>query len=154
MANPKRPMDNLTLEGKELDDMYRKYQSSYGNKQKLLKSDYGIKMWMERYTKQEFKALYEATARSLMLEKGWTKVNDKVVIRYMVDRQSTELTEKQAQAFQKGMKEKGEYYTLREIYQTAPDKIKEMYDKLTEEGIGDSYQRKAIISSAFFGSPS
>lgn len=32
MATTKRTMDKLTLEGKELDEMYRKYLSSYGNK--------------------------------------------------------------------------------------------------------------------------
>ena len=155
MATPKRSMDKLTLEGRELDEMYRKYLSSYGNKQKTLKQEYGIKMWMERYTKDEFKALYEANARTMMMEKGWNKVNDKVVIREMVNKQSTELTEKQALAFQKGMKDLyNEHYTMKDIHQMAPDKIKEMYDKLLEDGITDSYERKAIISSAFFGSPS
>lgn len=150
----KRTMDKLTLEGRELDEMYRKYLSSYGNKQKQLKQEYGLKMWDERYTKEEFRALYEANARTLMMEKGWDKINDKVVIRQMVERQSTELTQKQAEAFQRGMREQyNKYYTLKEVYQMAPDKIKEMYDQLTEEGV-DSYQKKAIISSAFFGSPS
>lgn len=154
MASPKRPMDKLTLEGRELDEMYRKYLSSYGNKQKTLKQEYGVKMWMERYTKEEFKALYEANARTMMLEKGWDKVNDRVVIRQMVERQSTELTEKQALAFQRGMREMyGEHYSLKDIHQAAPDKIKEMYDKLVEDGVDSSYERRAIISAAFFGSP-
>ena len=155
MAATKRTMDKLTLEGRELDEMYRKYLSSYGNKQKAIKQEYGLKMWDERYTKEEFKALYEANARTMMLEKGWTKVNDKVVIRTMVDKQATELTEQQALAFQKGMKEQyNEHYTLKEVHNMAPNKIKELYDKLLEDGIESSYERKAIISSAFFGSPS
>ena len=155
MATTKRTMDKLTLDGKELDEMYRKYLSSYGNKQKSIKQEYGLKMWDERYTKEEFKALYEANARTMMLEKGWTKVNDKVVIRTMVDKQATELTESQALAFQKGMKELyNEHYTIREVHNMAPDKIKEMYERLAQEGVTSSYERKAIISSAFFGSPS
>lgn len=155
MATAKRTMDKLTLEGKELDEMYRKYLSSYGNKQKAIKQEYGLKMWDERYTKEEFKALYEANARTMMLEKGWIKVNDKVVIRTMVDKQATELTEPQAAAFQKGMKELyNEHYTIKEVHTMAPEKIKEMYEKLEKDGVKSSYERKAIISSAFFGSPS
>lgn len=146
--------NELTLTGKALDEMYSKYLSSYGNKARELRKNYGIGMWDVKYTKQEFQAMYEAQARTLMIEKGWDKINDKVVIRNLVERQSTELTEKQAKAFQKGMKEQyGEHYTMKDIYTAAPDKIKEMYERLAEDGITSSYERKAIISAAFFGSP-
>lgn len=153
MATPKRPMDKLTLEGRELDDMYRKYLSSYGNKQKTQKQELGVGMWMERYSKEEFKAMYEAQARTMMLEKGWNKVNDKVVVRALVERQSTELTDAQAKAFQQGMKQQGKYMTMSEIHNTAPEQIKAMYEKMIEDGITDSYERQRLISAAFFGSP-
>lgn len=150
----KQKLEDLTLRGKALDEMYNKYLSSYGNKARELRKNYGIGMWDVKYTKQEFQAMYEAQARTLMIEKGWDKINDKVVIRNLVERQSTELTEKQAKAFQKGMKEQyGEHYTMKDIYTAAPDKIKEMYERLAEDGITSSYERKAIISAAFFGSP-
>lgn len=153
MATSKRPMDMLTLEGKELDEMYRKYLASYGNKQKTLKQDYGVKMWLERYSKEEFKAQYEANARTMMLEKGWTKINDKVVIRNVIERQATELTEAQAKAFQKGMREQGKFMTLAEIHQNGAEQIAQMYDELIENGVTDSHQRRKLISAAFFGSP-
>lgn len=52
------------------------------------------------------------------------------------------------------MKEQyGEHYTMKDIYTAAPDKIKEMYERLAEDGVTSSYERKAIISAAFFGSP-
>lgn len=148
----KRNLAELTLEGKELDEMYRKYLASYGNKARLLKKDYDLGMWDIKYSKAEFKAMYEATARTIMSEKGWYKINEKFVIRNMVERQATELTEAQALAFQKGMRDKGKYMTLKEVYKTAPELIKQMYDQLAEDGV-DVEQRKAIISSAFFGSP-
>lgn len=144
---------DLTLRGKELDEMYKKYLSSYGNKAHELRKAYRIGMWDRKYSKEEFQAMYEAQARTMMIEKGWDKINDKVVIRSLVDRQSTELTEKQAKAFQEGMKLQGKHYTMKEIYTAGPDKIKEMYEKLGEQGVSAT-ERKAIISSAFFGSPS
>lgn len=147
--------NELVLTGKALDEMYGKYLSSYGNKAKELRKNYGIGMWDTKYTKQEFQVMYSAQARTLMIEKGWNKISDKVVIRSLVERQSTELTEKQAKAFQKGMKEQyGEYYSMKDIYTTAPEKIKELYDRMERDGITDTYEKKAIISSAFFGSPS
>jgi hypothetical protein len=90
----KQKLEDLTLRGKALDEMYNKYLSSYGNKARELRKNYGIGMWDVKYTKQEFQAMYEAQARTLMIEKGWDKINDKVVIRNLVERQSTELTEK------------------------------------------------------------
>ena len=152
MAKGKMHIDDLTLRGKALDDMYRKYLSSYGNKSKILRNDYGIAMWDKKYSKEEFSAMYEATARTMIAEKGWTKIKDTVVIKAMVDRQATEMSEAQAKAFQKGMREQGKYMTLTEIYKTAPEQIRELYEQMTEDGI-DVYERKAIISSAFFGSP-
>ena len=145
--------DNLTLEGKELDEMYKKYSSSYGNKNRALKNEFGIGMWDKKYTKAEFQAMYEAQARTMMAQKGWDKIDEKVVIRGLIERQATELTEAQAKAFQKGMKETyNKHYTMKEIYTAAPEKIREMYEQLKTDGYSSS-DAKAIISSAFFGSP-
>lgn len=148
----KQKLEDLTLRGKDLDTIYKKYLSSYGNKQSNLKKEYGIGMWDKKYTKEEFSAMYEATARTMIAEKGWTKVKDTVIIREMINRQATELSDSQAKAFQKGMRDQGKYMTLAEIHQTAPEQIKAMYDQLVADGV-DTYERKAIISAAFFGSP-
>lgn len=95
----KQKLEDLTLRGKDLDTIYKKYLSSYGNKQSNLKKEYGIGMWDKKYTKEEFSAMYEATARTMIAEKGWTKVKDTVVIREMINRQATELSDSQAKAF-------------------------------------------------------
>lgn len=149
----KMKVDNLTLEGKALDEMYKKYLSSYGNKAHELRKEYGIGMWDPKYTKAEFQAMYEAQARTMMIEKGWDRINEKVVIRGLIERQATEMTEAQAKAFQKGMREQyGKFYSMKDIYTTAPEVIKEKYAELAAEGVPTG-ERKAIISSAFFGSP-
>lgn len=149
----KMKINDLTLSGKELDTAYKKYLSSYGNKAATIKREYGLKMWDEKYNKETFAALYEASARTMMLEKGWDKIKDTTVIKFMVDRQATELTDAQARAFQEGMRQQGKYMTIKEIYKSAPELIKEMYEQLKASGVQSSYERQTIISSAFFGSP-
>lgn len=152
MAKGKMHIDDLTLSGKALDEMYRKYLSSYGNKSRAIKNEYGMPMWDRKYSKEEFSAMYEATARTMIAEKGWAKIKDTVVIKAMVERQATEMSEAQAKAFQKAARDKGKYMTIAEIHKTAPEQIKELYEQMVADGI-DVYERKAIISSAFFGSP-
>ena len=108
--------EQIWLVGKSLDEAYGKYLASYRNKQKELKNKYGISMWDTRFTKIEFQHKYAAQANDLMSDNNWQKVKDTVVVRKLVERQATELTESQAKAFQRGMATKGKYMTLGEIY--------------------------------------
>lgn len=124
-------IDNI-LTGAALDEAYNKYLASYRNREKLLKQEYGLSMWDTKYSKVEFQNMYSAMANDLMADKGWKSVSDKVVIRNLIERQATELSEKQAKAFQRGMAKAGKYMTLAEVYKLAPGQMFEMNEQLKE----------------------
>lgn len=144
--------NKIILSEKELNMLYNKYRASYQNKSMLLRNKYGISMWGKPLSKMQFEAQYIGYSNDIMREKGWNTVKDTVVIDKIVERQSTEFSEAQAKAYQNGMREKGKFMTMREVYNTAPESIKKYNDELKSSGITNAKERKKLISNAFFGS--
>ena len=144
--------NKIILSEKELNMLYNKYRASYQNKSMLLRNKYGISMWGKPLSKMQFEAQYIGYNNDIMREKGWNIVKDTVVIDKIVERQSTEFSEAQAKAYQNGMREKGRFMTMREVYNTAPEAIKKYNDELKSSGITNAKERKRLISNAFFGS--
>lgn len=144
--------NKIILSENQLNMLYNKYRASYQNKSMLLRNRYGISMWGKPLSKMQFEAQYIGYSNDIMREKGWNTVKDTVVIDKIVERQSTEFSEAQAKAYQSGMREKGKFLTMREVYNTAPEAIKKYNEELKSSGITNAKERKRIISNAFFGS--
>jgi hypothetical protein len=144
--------NKIILSEKELNTLYNKYRASYQNRQILQRNKYGISMWSKPLSKIEFEAQYIGYSNDIMREKGWNTVKDTFVIDKIVERQATEFSEAQAKAYQNGMREKGKFLSMQEVYKTAPETVKKYNEELKARGVNDSYERKKLISNAFFGS--
>lgn len=134
---------------KEKEYWYKAYQSTYSTKEKELAA-IGVEMYVEEYTPLTFDHMLTAAQNMGIGSSTRERIN------WLVGRQATELTEKQAHAYIESYKARtGITLSLGEVYRNTDAIRAEMEDynrNLKEQGL-DSYQRAALISSMFFGSP-
>ena len=148
--------DNI-LTGKDLDYMYTRYKSAYKDKAANMKRK-GMVMYDTMLSKIEFADMYTAAANDVV-KKNYSSEKAKAtrVVDYIVERQTTEFTKAQAEAYQKAYKETyNKDITLKEIYKntdTIKAQLNDLNTKLIMDGIESGAERAAIISAAFFGSP-
>ena len=101
MSNIKAKNNILTKE--ELNTLYKRYSAAYDDKKRRLRSrGYISQMYDEKLTKTQFDALYTAAGNTMDLKKmtfGSNKAKSSAIIDMIVERQATEFSPAQAEAF-------------------------------------------------------
>lgn len=154
MAQIKKTYGNI-LTGEDLNTAYKRYVSRYNDTARRMKSQ-GLNMFIEKMNKVEFQNMYAAVGNQMDQDSGKSYASEKAKMTKIIDsivaEQRYELSAAQAKAYQTAYREKyGESVSITDIHKMAPDQLREMNDNLKAEGIG-SYERRKIISAAFFGS--
>lgn len=128
------------------NEIYAEYSARYDERRKQINLLYGATMEYEKSNKAELDRALEE------LRKEDKKASVSTLVNRFVREQSTEVTYKQAKAFQKTLKEEGAkdssiFFATYNIFPLLRDE----YHKLREEG-KTSAQADDIISDRFFGS--
>lgn len=156
MSNIKAKNNILTKE--ELKTLYKRYSAAYDDKKRRLRNrGYIDKMYSDKLTEIGFDRLYTAAGNTMDLKKmtfASNKAKSSAIIDMIVERQATEFSHAQAEAFQKAYeKRENKPISIKDVYRYGPQYVNDLNDKLKKDGINDGNERKRIIAMTFFGSP-
>lgn len=133
-------------------ELYSQYVRKYDDTKRRMKAR-GLKMWDERLSREEFELMYDAQSR-ITKKRGSQKATDTEIISDLVKRQRTELSDKQAKALQKGLKDNfNEDWSIKQIHLDGGELLREYNRKLENEGVLSGKERQKLIGQAIFGSP-
>ena len=137
----------------DMKKLYSYYVRKYDDTARRMKGR-GMKMFSAKLNREEFEVMYEAEKFDITKKKSSQKALDTEIADMIVQNQRHELSDKQIEAFRKGMKELyGEDWSVKRVHIEGAEFLKAQNEKIKESGIEDGNERALLISQAIFGSP-
>ena len=137
----------------DMKKLYSYYVRKYDDVARRMKGR-GMKMFSAKLNREEFEVMFEAEKFDITKKAGSQKALDTQIADTIVQNQRHELTDKQIEAFRKGMRELyGEDWSVKRVHIEGADFLREQNEKLMESGIESGNERALLISQAIFGSP-